>query len=76
MPSGDTPYSTKPSRAPSPSNRSRLDGAIQNMYDLIEQSVADPRAADFRARLTAPRTRCADPVQEIVLVRHRLSSSG
>ena len=55
--------------------RTRIEGAIQNMFDFIEQGVVSPRDADFTARLAAQRTRRADLEQEILLVERQLSSA-
>jgi site-specific DNA recombinase len=54
--------------------RTRVEGAIQNMFDFIEQGVVSPRDADFTARLAAQRTRRADLEQEILLVERQLST--
>lgn len=48
--------------------RTRVEGAIQNMFDFIEQGVVSPRDTDFTGRLAAQRARRADLEQEIVLV--------
>ena len=50
-------------------------GAIQNMFDFIEQGIVSPRDADFTTRLANQRTRRADLEQEIVLVERQLSAS-
>lgn len=55
--------------------RTRVEGAIQNMFDFIEQGIVSPRDADFTARLAAQRTRRADLEQEILLVERQLSAS-
>lgn len=55
--------------------RTRIDGAIQNMFDFIEQGIVSPRDADFTARLAAQRTRRADLEQEIMLVERQLSAA-
>ena len=55
--------------------RTRIDGAIQNMFDFIEQGIVSARDTDFTARLAAQRTRRADLEQEILLVERQLSSS-
>ncbi|MDK2770003.1 MAG: hypothetical protein KYX69_20075 [Sphingomonas sp.] len=55
--------------------RPRVDGAIQNMFDFIEQGVVSARDADFTARLAAQRTRRADLEQEILLVERQLSAA-
>ena len=52
----------------------RVEGAIQNMFDFIEQGVVSARDADFSARLTAQRARRADLEQEILLVERQLSN--
>lgn len=52
--------------------RTRVDGAIQNVFDFIEQGVVSPRDTNFTARLAAQRTRRADLEQEIVLVERQL----
>ncbi len=55
--------------------RTRVEGAIQNMFDFIEQGVVSARDADFNARLAAQRTRRADLEQEILLVERQLSTA-
>lgn len=55
--------------------RTRVDGAIQNMFDFIEQGVVTARDADFASRLAAQRSRRADIESEIVLVEQQLSSA-
>lgn len=55
--------------------RTRVEGAIQNMFDFIEQGVVSPRDTDFTARLAAQRTRRADLEQEIVLIERQLSAA-
>lgn len=55
--------------------RTRVDGAIQNMFDFIEQGVVSARDMDFAARLAAQRTRRADLEQEILLVERQLSAA-
>lgn len=55
--------------------RTRVEGAIQNMFDFIEQGIVSPRDADFTARLANQRTRRADLEQEILLVERQLSTS-
>ena len=55
--------------------RTRVEGAIQNMFDFIEQGVVSPRDGDFTARLANQRTRRADLEQEIVLVERQLSTA-
>ena len=55
--------------------RTRIEGAIQNMFDFIEQGIVSARDTDFTARLAAQRTRRADLEQEILLVERQLSSS-
>lgn len=55
--------------------RTRVEGAIQNMFDFIEQGVVSARDADFTARLAAQRTRRADLEQEIELVERQLSAA-
>lgn len=52
-----------------------MEGAIQNMFDFIEQDIVSPRDADFTARLAAQRTRRADLEQEILLVERQLSTA-
>ena len=54
--------------------RTRVDGAIQNMFDFIEQGVISPRDTAFTARLAAQRTRRVDLEQEILLVERQLST--
>ena len=54
--------------------RTRVEGAIQNMFDFIEQGVGSPRDADFTARLANQRTRRADLEQEILLIERQLSN--
>ncbi|CAN5599792.1 recombinase family protein [soil metagenome] len=55
--------------------RTRVEGAIQNMFDFIEQGIVSPRDADFTARLASQRTRRADLEQEILLVERQLSTA-
>ena len=55
--------------------RTRVEGAIQNMFDFIEQGVVSARDVDFTARLAAQRTRRADLEQEILLVERQLSAA-
>lgn len=55
--------------------RTRVEGAIQNMFDFIEQGVVSARDADFTARLAAQRTRRADLEQEILLTERQLSAA-
>ena len=55
--------------------RTRLEGAIQNMFDVIEQGMVSARDADFTARLAAQRSRQADLEQEILLVERQLSGA-
>ncbi|MHA3840495.1 recombinase family protein [Sphingomonas aestuarii] len=55
--------------------RTRVDGAIQNMFDFIEQGIVTARDAEFASRLAAQRTRRADIEIEIVLVERQLSSA-
>ena len=55
--------------------RTRVEGAIQNMFDFIEQGIVSPRDTDFSARLAAQRTRRADLEQEILLVERQLSTA-
>lgn len=55
--------------------RTRVEGAIQNMFDFIEQGIISPRDADFTARLPNQRSRRADLEQEILLVERQLSAS-
>ena len=55
--------------------RTRVEGAIQNMFDFIEQGIVSPRDADFTARLATQRTRRADLEQEILLVERQLSAA-
>lgn len=55
--------------------RTRVEGAIHNMFDFIEQGVVSPRDVDFTARLAAQRTRRADLEQEILLVERQLSAA-
>lgn len=55
--------------------RTRVEGAIQNMFDFIEQGIVSPRDADFTARLTAQRTRRANLEQEILLAERQLSAA-
>ena len=54
--------------------RTRVEGAIQNMFDFIEQGIVSPRDGDFTGRLAAQRARRVDLEQEIVLVERQLSS--
>ena len=56
--------------------RTRIDGAIQNMFDFIEQGVVSPRDADFTGRLAAQRTRRANVEQEIVLFERQLATTS
>ncbi len=44
--------------------RTRIEGAIQNMFDFIDQGIVSPRGADFTARLANQRTRRADLEQK------------
>lgn len=39
--------------------RTRVEGAIQNMFDFIEQGIVSPRDTDFAARLAGQRARRA-----------------
>ncbi len=55
--------------------RTRVEGTIQNIFDFIEQGVVSPRDTDFTTRLAAQRTRRADLEQEIVLVERQLSAT-
>ena len=55
--------------------RTRVEGAIQNMFDFIEQGIVSPRDTDFIARLAAQRSRRADLEAEILLVERQLSSN-
>ncbi len=55
--------------------RTRVERAIQNMFDFIEQGIVSPRDADFTARLANQRSRRADLEQEIVLVERQLSTA-
>lgn len=55
--------------------RTRIEGAIQNMFDFIEQGIVSPRDTDFTGRLAAQRTRRADLEQEIMLVERQLSAT-
>ena len=55
--------------------RTRVESAIQNMFDFIEQGIVSPRDADFIARLANKRTRRADLEQEILLVERQLSAA-
>lgn len=55
--------------------RTRVGGAMQNMFDFIEQGIVSPRDADFTARLAAQRTRRADLEQEILLVERQLCTA-
>ena len=55
--------------------RSRIDRAIQNMFDFIEQGIVSPRDADFTARLANQRARRADLEHEILLVERQLSTA-
>ena len=55
--------------------RTRVEGAIQNMFDFIEQGVVSARDPDFTARLAAQRSRRADLEQEILLVERQLSGA-
>lgn len=56
--------------------RTRTEGAIQNMFDFIEQGIVSSRDADFTARLANQRTRRADLEQEILLVERQLSTAA
>ena len=55
--------------------RTRVDGAIQNMFDFIEQGIVSPRDTDFTTRLATQRARRADLEQEIVLIERQLSTT-
>ena len=55
--------------------RTRVNGAIQNMFDFIEQGIVTARDADFTSRLAAQRSRRAEIESEIVLVEQQLSSA-
>jgi hypothetical protein len=55
--------------------RTRVEGAIQNMFDFIEHGVVSPRDTNFTARLALQRTRRADLEQEILLVERHVSAS-
>jgi site-specific DNA recombinase len=55
--------------------RTRVEGAIQNMFDFIEQGIVSPRDVDFTARLANQRTRRADLEQEILLVERQVSTA-
>ncbi|RYY28390.1 MAG: recombinase family protein [Sphingomonadales bacterium] len=55
--------------------RTRVDGAIQNMFDFIEQGIVSPRDTDFTARLASQRARRADLEQEILLIERQLSAA-
>lgn len=55
--------------------RTRVEGAIQNMFDFIEQRIVSARDVDFTARIAAQRTRRADLEQEILLVERQLSAA-
>ncbi len=54
--------------------RTRVDGAIQNMFDFIEQGIVSPRDSDFTGRLANQRARRAHLEQEILLVERQLST--
>ena len=56
-------------------DRTRVEGAIQNVFDFIEQCRVSARDADFAARLAAQRTRRAHLEQEILLVERQLSGA-
>lgn len=55
--------------------RTRVEGAVQNIFDFIEQGIVSARDADFTARLASQRARRADLEQEILLVERQLSSA-
>lgn len=55
--------------------RTRVEGAIQNMFDFIEQGIVSARDADFIARLASQRARRANLEQEISLVERQLSAA-
>ena len=55
--------------------RTRVDGAIQNMFDFIEAGTVSAHDEDFSARLVAQRTRRAGLEEEILLVERQLSAS-
>ena len=55
--------------------RTRVDGAIQNMFDFIEQGVVSPRDTDFTTRLANQKARRSDLEQEIELVECQLSTT-
>ena len=55
--------------------RTRVEGAIQNMFDFIEQGVVSPRDTDFTSRLASQRARRADLEQEILLIERQLATT-
>lgn len=55
--------------------RTRVDAAIQNMFDFIEEGVVSARDKEFSGRLAAQKTRRASLEQEIALVERQLSVS-
>ena len=55
--------------------RTRVEGSIQNMFDFIEQGVVSARDADFTARLAAQRIRRADLEQGILPTERQLSAA-
>ena len=55
--------------------RTRIEGAIQNMFDFIEQGIVSPRDVDFADRLASQRARRADLEQEILLIERQLSTT-
>ncbi|MBX9732321.1 MAG: recombinase family protein, partial [Sphingomonas sp.] len=55
--------------------RTRVEGAIQNWYDFIDRGVFSANDADFTTRLANQRKRRADLEQEIMLVERQLSTT-
>lgn len=55
--------------------RTRVEGAIQNWYDFIDRGVFSSSDADFTTRLANQRKRRADLEQEIMLVERQLSTA-
>lgn len=54
--------------------RTRVEGAIQNMFDFIEQGIVSARDTDSSARIASHRTRRADLEQEFRQVERQLSA--
>lgn len=55
--------------------RTRVEGAIRNMFDFIEHGVVSARDTDLTVRRAAQRTHRADWEQEIVRVERQLSAT-